>query len=80
MSPYIYNYEMRTSALVYADMEGFLVPLLSDFRATRYEAVVNEETEHSEEGPINEIEIEKEVPLEEEVVQQVESEKEESGY
>lgn len=78
MSPYIYNYEMRTSALVYVDMEGFLVPLLSDFRATRYEAVVNEETEHSEEGPINEIEIEKEVPLEEEVVQQVESEKEES--
>lgn len=79
MSPYIHNYEMRTSALVYADMESFLVPLLSDFRATKYEVVVKEESEYLEEEPIKEIEIEnEEVPQKEEVVQQTETEKEES--
>lgn len=43
MTPYLHDYEKNTKELVYGDVERFFVPLISEFRATNYEAVVMEE-------------------------------------
>ena len=43
MMPYLHTYGKDGSALLYEDMERFFVPLVSEFRATKYEAVVKEE-------------------------------------
>ena len=43
MVPYIHTYEKEEKLLVYEDMERFFVPLVSEFRATKYEAVVKKE-------------------------------------
>ena len=48
ITPYMRTYEMKTNALVYADIEGFLIPLLSEFRTTKYEVTVKEENINSE--------------------------------
>ncbi len=82
MTPYIHTLGVKTNALVYADVERFFVPLLSEFRATTYEAVVKEESEHSEEKPTEEIPNENEdAPSKEEMPPEIEleTEKEESG-
>lgn len=54
MSPYIHVYGKDTTALVYEDIERFLMPMVSEFRMTKYDAMVKEsgdepedETEHS---------------------------------
>lgn len=44
MAPGIYNFEKTGKELVYMDLERFFVPLVSEFRATRYEAVVKDES------------------------------------
>lgn len=75
MTPYIYTQGKETSALLYADMERLFVPLVSEFRATRYEAVVKDEkleTEKKEEV------LPEEVPPEQEIITVPDSEKEES--
>lgn len=51
LAPGIYNFEKTGKELVYMDVERFFVPLVSEFRATKYEAVVKEEPEE-EENPV----------------------------
>jgi len=43
MAPGVYNHGKSGKELVYTDMERFFVPLVSEFRATKYEAVVKED-------------------------------------
>lgn len=45
MLPYIHTYGKTGKEIVYADVERFFMPLVSEFRATQYEAVVKEEEE-----------------------------------
>lgn len=40
MAPYIHTYGKDGEMLIYEDMERFFVPLVSEFRATQYEAVI----------------------------------------
>lgn len=58
--PYVHSYEKDGKELVYEDLEALFVPLMSEFRGTRYEAVVlgemgqddkSEQTSSTEEKP-----------------------------
>lgn len=43
MVPYIHTYEQKGIRLIYEDIEQFFVPLVSEFRTTKYQAVVIED-------------------------------------
>lgn len=45
MLPYIHSYDEDGKGLVYRDVERFFIPILSEFHATKYEAVVKEEVD-----------------------------------
>lgn len=54
MLPYIHTFGLSGKELFFADMERFLMPLVSEFRVTKYQAVVKEEV-----GQDDEIEVPK---------------------
>ena len=73
LRPYIYNDGMSVSELVYADMEHFFAPLISEFRTNQYvKIVIEDEKEVLEDVLINENEREQDVQVQQEDVPQPE--------
>lgn len=67
MAPYLYTQGKKTNVLVYADVEHFFLPVLSEFR------VVKQEIEIEDEGTVGQ-DIPQNIPLENEIIVEIEQE------
>ena len=67
MAPYLYTQGKKTNVLVYADVEHFFLPVLSEFRVVKQEIEIEDEETVGQDIPQN-------IPLENEIIVETEQE------